>query len=137
MIANDLDLATGTHDRLTALESGLRMLDAVDPAKPADTSNAGSSPSGISSLQQQLLDVQERLASAAGHEQPASMALYLLGRSQTAAAGETAQDRALAGPKAIALYQTALTVDAANYLAANELGVLLTRYGQLDERSGS
>jgi hypothetical protein len=30
-------------------------------------------------------------------------------------------------------YQAALAVDARNYLAANELGVLLARYGQLQE----
>ena len=131
VIAGELDLASGTREHATAVDDGLRAIDSLEDAArnaaPADAT------SGLTAMQRQLLDARQRLAFGVGHEAPASMALYLLARSQTAIEGETAEERALAGPKAITLYQTALVVDPANFLAANELGVILGAYGQLDE----
>jgi len=74
---------------------------------------------------------QEQLALAAGHSASASQVLYLLGRLQTAMAAHDADPLALHGPKAMVFHQAALAASTTNYLAANELGVLLARYGQL------
>ena len=137
LIANELDLAAGTRQHAAAVDDGLRALDSLDYVRrngaPADANSAADASSGVSAIQQQLLYAQQRLAFGVRHEPAASMSLYLLGRSYTAIEGETAEERVLAGPRAIALYQAALVVDPANYLAANELGVILARYGQLDE----
>ncbi len=143
LIATDLDLATGTHDHAAAIEAGLQALNSADIVGRNGSSSeaptlAEARPgaawsSSVSAMQRQLLDAQERLVFGAGHQPTASMALYLLGQSQMAAAGETAEDKALAGPKTIALYQAALAVDPTNYFAANELGALFAKYGQLDE----
>jgi len=67
---------------------------------------------------------QEQLGAAARGEPVASMALYGLGRSVVAAS----QDRGSSGEAAVC-YQAALSIDRRNFLAANELGVLLARRG--------
>jgi tetratricopeptide (TPR) repeat protein len=74
---------------------------------------------------------QEQLALAAVQSAAASQILYRLGRLQTAMASHDADPLALHGPQAMVFHQAALAADGANYLAANELGVLLARYGQL------
>jgi tetratricopeptide (TPR) repeat protein len=73
----------------------------------------------------------EQLTVAAGPSSCASQILYRLGRLQTAMASHDADPLALHGPQSMAFHQAALSADASNYLAANELGVLLARYGQL------
>lgn len=76
---------------------------------------------------------QEQLAQAGGRQPAASAALYGLGRIQLALSDESVDSRRLSGPKALAMHQAALLVDPRNHRAANELGVLLARYGQLNE----
>src|SRR5207248_11234892 len=84
--------------------------------------------------QQQYLGLaQAQLALAAGGQQVSSQTLYRLGKLQAAMALHDADSQGLHGPQAMVFYQAALTADGANYLAANELGVLLARYGQLAE----
>jgi tetratricopeptide (TPR) repeat protein len=131
LIAADRDLATGgAHEHAAALETGLRALNSMTiTAHMVIAANR----SDFAEQRRQLGYVQERLAFSVRPLPIASMALYLLGRSQTAIAGETPEEAAFAAPKAIALYQAALSVDPANYLAANELGVLLASYGQLED----
>jgi hypothetical protein len=73
---------------------------------------------------------QQQLAFAGGGQPAASQALYTLGRIQAALASQPSA-APLHGPGAIVFHQAALVVDSRNYLAANELGVLLARYGQL------
>ena len=68
---------------------------------------------------------QEQLAAAARSEPVGSMALYGLGRSTAAETQDGDNDVA-----AMAYYQAALAVDRRNFLAANELGVLLARAGR-------
>jgi predicted Zn-dependent protease len=135
VIATQWDIAAGTRAHEEALETALKTLNSLAPpsAQNGPPGAAASQLSVIAALQQQLLVIQQRLVFAVGHEPTASMALYLLGRSQAATAGETAQEKVLAGPKAIAMYQAALAVDPADYLAANELGALLARYGQFED----
>jgi hypothetical protein len=73
---------------------------------------------------------QEQLALAMGRERSGSMALFALAKWHTALEKRNATEYPAAGPKAMALHQAALLVDADNYMAANELGVLLAKYGQ-------
>ena len=84
-------------------------------------------------LQQYYTYAAECLAFAGGNTPAASRALYGLARLGTASAGGLNLDQTLMEPKAIVLYQAALTIDANNYKAANELGVLLARFGQLGD----
>jgi hypothetical protein len=76
---------------------------------------------------------QERLAAAAGHRPAASLTLYGLGKLHMALAAQTPAAATLEGPKAMVFHQAAMLVDPQNHLAANELGVLLTRYGQWED----
>lgn len=89
----------------------------------------GPATSPIEALQAYYGYARQQLVIAGGHEIGASMALYGMARIQMAIGGQQGMN----GPKAITLHQAALAVDANNYLAANELGVLLARYGQLQE----
>jgi tetratricopeptide (TPR) repeat protein len=89
------------------------------------------STSPIVAQQRYFAFAQEQLAFAAGQSACASQILYRLGRLQTAMAAHDADPLALHGPQAMVFHQAALVADASNYLAANELGVLLARYGQL------
>ena len=74
----------------------------------------------------------KQLTLAGNDEAIASETLYSLGRIETLIAGEHPESSS-GGPKAIALFQAALSVDAKNSRAANELGVLLAQCGRLPE----
>jgi len=76
---------------------------------------------------------EQRLAAAGGTEPVASRALCGLGRLQRVLAEGRHGRNVLGGPKAMAMYRAALAIDPDNHIAANELGVLLGRYGQLAE----
>lgn len=125
-IAVALDIEQGDHAHQAALDEGVRILAMLDAPRDND-------PAGLAAMQQQLLDAQKRLAYAGGNLPQASMALFGAGRSYTALAEELAEERSMAGPKAMTMYQAALTIDGANYMAANELSVLLVGYGQLQD----
>jgi hypothetical protein len=75
----------------------------------------------------------ENLARAGGRERAASMALHGCGRMELVAPALCLPGNALATPRAIAWQRAALLVDPGNYLAANELGVLLARCQQWRE----
>lgn len=75
---------------------------------------------------------QEQLSLAAGNEVAASMALYGLARLHSVLGDESTAITA-AKPKAMALCQAAILAAPANYLASNELGVLLAQGGRYDE----
>ncbi len=75
---------------------------------------------------------QEQLSLAAGSEVAASMALYGLARLHSVLGDESTTVPA-AKPKAMALCQAAILAAPANYLASNELGVLLAQGGRYDE----
>lgn len=76
---------------------------------------------------------QQRLNVACGGMPETARALVGLGRIQQYLNNQTGDNRTLVGPRSMALFQTALAVDGSNYEAANELGVLLARYGQLED----
>ncbi|MBN1395726.1 MAG: tetratricopeptide repeat protein [Pirellulales bacterium] len=73
---------------------------------------------------------QEQFAAAAGSEVAGSMALRGLGKLHDAMAGKSGLAIKAAAPKAVVFYQAALLVFPENYLAANDLGVLLARSGK-------
>jgi tetratricopeptide (TPR) repeat protein len=73
----------------------------------------------------------QQLAFAGGHSAIASSALYGLGRAESVTTAGASSRNPLGAPNAMALYQAALLVDPQNYMAANELGVLMARFGDL------
>lgn len=72
-----------------------------------------------------------QLAFAGGHSEIASSALYGLGRAESTTTAGSGVHNPLGGPNAIAFYQASLIVNPQNYIASNELGVLMARYGDL------
>jgi len=87
----------------------------------------------VAAQQQYLAFAQSQLAVAGGNQPVASQTLYRLGRLQGALAAHNDDPQALHAPQAMVFHQAALSVEGTNYLAANELGVLLARYGQLED----
>ncbi|MFI4875938.1 MAG: hypothetical protein ACIALR_11390 [Blastopirellula sp. JB062] len=83
--------------------------------------------------QQYFSHAQDRLTFACGGIPEASSALYGLAKLQPYLKNGSGGDKALIGPRSIALHQSAFLADPKNILAANELGVLLARYGQLTD----
>ena len=73
----------------------------------------------------------QQLAFAGGRSAIASSALYGLGRAESVTTAGASSRNPLGAPNAMALYQAALLVDPQNYMAANELGVLMARFGDL------
>lgn len=143
----DAERRTGTH--AAALAGGLTALAEAedfapppgDPSPSIDVALVARShrtpilkeTQGLSPVvaqQHYLQFAREQLTAAVSPEPAASQALFTLGKVQAALAGPAAPAQSLAGPRAIVCYQAALAVDRSNYLAANELGVLLARYGQ-------
>jgi tetratricopeptide (TPR) repeat protein len=76
---------------------------------------------------------QEQLTLAAGREEAGSMALFGLGKAYGTLATQQSPQTVAPEPKAMVFHQAALTVDGGNYLAANELAVLVARYGRYDK----
>jgi len=76
---------------------------------------------------------QEQLAAAAGREVAGSMALRGLGKLHAALAGNKNARIVAAEPKAMVFYQAALLAYPQNFMAANDLGVLLAQCGNYAE----
>lgn len=74
---------------------------------------------------------QEQLGIAAAGEPAGSMALHGLGKFHGVIASQPAPSIFAAEPKALVYQQAALLTDSRNYLAANELAVLLAKNGYL------
>jgi len=89
--------------------------------------------SPVVAMQSYFTYAQEQLVASSGGAPVASRALYGLGKLHMLLGEQSASAERLHGPKAIALHQAALLVDSRNHLAANELGVLLARFGQHQE----
>ena len=73
---------------------------------------------------------QEHLAASAGGAPVAAHALFGLGKLYMGMCQSEVDTERLYGPRAMMMHQTALVVDGSYYLAANELGVLLARFGR-------
>lgn len=87
----------------------------------------------LTAAQAYFSHAQTKLTEACGGMPETGRALVGLGRIQEYLYNTTGDNRTLIGPRSIALFQTALAIDEKNYEAANELGVLLARYGQLED----
>jgi hypothetical protein len=152
LVAQALDVQRNTTTHAAALSAGLTALkEAQDFAPPAgkllgpqdagELTRAHQTPvlkeaeslSPVIAQQQYLGYAQSQLALAAGNEAVASLTLFRLGKLQMAMAQQESDPQMLHGPQAMAFYQAALAADDRNFLAANELGVLMARYGQLQE----
>jgi tetratricopeptide (TPR) repeat protein len=153
IIAQALDAQTAETRHVQALVAGLTALeesnDFLAPARSATATidvaaivakhrtpvlkgAAKEDLTPIVALQRYYTFAQEQLAAAVEHEAAASQALYGLGKLQTTM--QASRDSVVGdGPKAIALHQAALIVDERNFMAANELGVLLARCGRYDD----
>jgi len=124
LIAEMHDAREGTLEHSRALEEGLRGLRRADQLAKQES---------VEGIQERLYEIQQALVSSVEREPVGSLALCALGRMEVAAFGETETPSSLAGPKAVILHQAALAVDPTNIVAANELGVLLTRYGRWED----
>ena len=87
----------------------------------------------LNALQTYYSFAANRLSMAVGNEPVASVALCGLAQLQTLQDSTVYPERTMGAAKAIVLFQISLSVDAANSLAANELGVMYTRYGRLEQ----
>ncbi len=84
-------------------------------------------------LQTYLTFVQQQLARAAGDELAGSMALRALGKLHEAMAVPAGSPVRAPLAKAMAFYQAALLVCPRNYMASNDLGVLLAKSGRPED----
>jgi tetratricopeptide (TPR) repeat protein len=83
----------------------------------------------LTALKSYFTFAQEKLAQAAGNEVAGSMALRGLGKLHEELAKGKSPGTKAAAPKAIVFYQAALLVCPQNFMAANDLGVMLARNG--------
>jgi hypothetical protein len=154
ILTEAMDAQRGTTAHTRALNAGLRSLQEVNDFVPTtgtletdlnfrmlvDSHHTpvlkDSSLEQITSLQAQrmyLSYAQEQLA-AAGADQPvASLALHGLGKICTVPAEMHGPPEQIAEAKAVVYHQAALMVEPKNFMAANELGVLLAHFGRLPE----
>lgn len=154
LITQTLDTQRSTREHSAALSSGLVALDEASAFIPEGANleadldlpmiiGSHRTPSlkgealdeitPLAAVQAYFSYAQERLRFAAGGVPEASQALFGLAKLQQYLHGGESENRALIGPRSIALYQTALSIDPAHAEAANELGVLLARYGQYED----
>jgi hypothetical protein len=150
MVAQANDVQNGTTFFTQAMSAGLTALNEAGDfsrqdklATPVDVARVvkghrtpilkdESEVSPLAAAQRYYNYAQEQLSAAAATDPAGSMALYGLGRSilgmknqESRSLGNTAQ--------AMAFYQAALMADAKNFRAANELGVLMTDNGNLQQ----
>jgi tetratricopeptide (TPR) repeat protein len=153
VVTQALDAQSGDTTHSQALAEGLRALSEADDFAPSgskleadlDLANIiishrtpvlkdqAAHVTPLVALQQYYGFAGRRLAAACEHEPAAAEALFGLGRLTVIMAERSPDARRLHAPKAMALYQAALTVDAKNAKAAHELGVLYAQFGQLEE----
>jgi len=84
-------------------------------------------------IQSYLTYAQEQLAEAIGEELAGSMAMRGLGKLHAALADRDSGTIRAPRPKAMVYYQASLLVCRRNYMAANDLGVLLARGGRYED----
>ncbi|WP_460165072.1 polysaccharide biosynthesis/export family protein [Thermostilla marina] len=112
---DDLEIIIGAHQTRVLKEASL------DGLTPLDA------------FRQYLTFAQEQLASATSGEVAGSMALRGLGKVYVALADDPTRITRAPEAKAMTLYQAALMAWPENYMAANDLGVLLARGGRWNE----
>ncbi len=120
--------------RGSQLESDLNLVQMVSGHRTTILKNTALE--GLTPLvaQQRYLEyAQQQFTVAGGQLRASSYALYGLARVYTAMEYARLETQTLCLPTAVTLHQAALLVDASNVKAANELGVLLARFGQWED----
>jgi tetratricopeptide (TPR) repeat protein len=97
--------------------------------KDADKSSLTS----LTAMKSYLTFAQEQLAQSAGNEVAGSMALHAMGKLHEELAKKKDTTIKAVAPKAMAFYQASLLVYPQNFMAANDLGVMLARNGNYDD----
>lgn len=154
LIAQALDVQSATARHSQALALGMRALEEAEDFIPrGSTLEAeldvaglvsahrtpalkGMNAEGIAplvALQHYYTFAHEQLSAATANEETGSMALYALGKVYSALATGDPAAVMSTEPKAMVFHQAALSANPRNYLAANELAVLLAGYGQYDQ----
>lgn len=87
----------------------------------------------MTAMQRYFTYAQEQFAMAAGNEVAGSMALHALGKLHIALAKKKNRLEAAAESKAVVYYQAALLACPENFMASNDLGVLLAQFGRYRE----
>ncbi len=87
----------------------------------------------MTALQCYLTFAQEQLAAAVGREVAGSMTLRGLGKLYESMGDKKVSNIRAAKPKAMSFYQASLLACPENFLASNDLGVLLARSGRLGD----
>lgn len=149
-----LDAADGTSAYSQSLEQGLTALSEAEdfalhgssgtvPMRiedivaghrtPVLRDLAGQETSPVIAMQRYYGFAGERLTAAAGELPAAADTLFWLGKVHNSLARQSQHADRLQGPQAMVCFRAALSVAPRHYLAANELGVLLARYGQLQD----
>lgn len=87
--------------------------------------------SSLAASQHYLAYAQQQLTLAAGIDPASAHSLYLLGKVHSYLSKESAAVQSAHTARAIVFHQAALGINPHHYQAANELGVLLARFGEL------
>jgi tetratricopeptide (TPR) repeat protein len=153
LVAQTLDSELGYRHHTRALATGLQALDEADDfatrgvSAASDLQVAGyvaghrtpalkqanlDTYTPITAMQAYYEYAMRHLSMAGNHEPVASSALYGLGQIDMRMTQQNGKSNG-GGPTPVAFFQTALAIDPSNADAANELGVLMARYGQWDQ----
>ena len=153
LVAQGLDAEQATRRHSEALASGLRAMEEAEDFLPqgsrleADLNmpailGGHQTPvlkdaladrlSPMIALRRYFTYAQTQFHEAAGEEIAGSMALYALGKLHTTLAEHPIASIRAAEPKAMTFFQAALLVHPGNFMAANDLGVLLGRAGRFE-----
>jgi tetratricopeptide (TPR) repeat protein len=84
-------------------------------------------------LREYLAYAEQEFAAALGKEELASHALYGLARLESATETTASSVEQVRAHRSMTLHQSCLIVNSNNFAAANELGVLLARYGKYEQ----
>ncbi|HEY2881995.1 MAG TPA: hypothetical protein VGJ15_06165 [Pirellulales bacterium] len=154
MMAEALDAQRNTTAHVRALGAGLRAIQEVGDFAPrtarADTElnlplivtahhtpvlkHANFDCVTVAEAQRMYLTyAQQQLALAGGDLSVASLALHGLGKICIAPAEMHGPPETLADAKAVVFFQAALMIEPNNFMAANELGVRLARFGKWND----
>jgi tetratricopeptide (TPR) repeat protein len=87
----------------------------------------------MAAMQEYFAFAQHQLTEALGGQPSAAPALFGLGKTYQALSMQRDALEGLHGAKSLLMYQVAVRVDPTHHLAANELGVMLARYGQYED----
>ena len=154
MIAEALDAQRATHAHQRMLAAGFKAIEEADDFTSHNILSGGElnvaeivrshqttvlkdelkqDYSAMGAMGRYLTYAQEQLATAVGDVPQASAALFGLGKVYSVPPAAHGPPDATGGAKAVVFHQAALMVDGRNFMAANELGVLLVRFGRLPE----